>query len=114
MKNPFFIRAIAAAKQSQEAFAAEFNKDGANANAKEWIHWSSGTEVGTTLLHRLLITIPDTDLPGILATLVKHQGNLEVRELGVDETPLATAARYHKQRAVNFLIEHKAEVNERL
>lgn len=117
MQNRFFIRAIAAAKKSSEAFAAEFSKIDANADAKEWIHWShtkigSCTEIGMSLLHKILINIPDENLPAILAILVKHNVNLEARELGIDEKPLATAARYHKLNAINFLLEHKVEVND--
>lgn len=117
MQNRFFMRAIAAAKQIPEAFAAEFKKSDANANAKEWIHFSNTqigqcSEVGMSLLHKLLIQISDDHLPAILAVLFEHHVNLEARELGVDEKPLATAARYHKQKAINFLLEQKVEVND--
>lgn len=112
MQNRFFIRAVAAAKQTPEAFAAEFNKSDANANAKEYWYWDGKEAVGTTLLHKLLYVASDENLPAILAILLKNHVNLEARELGIEEKPLTTAARLHKLNAVNFLLEHKVEVND--
>lgn len=101
----FFSSALAAAKQNPETFAAEFKKNEANANVKEYGNY------GDTLIHCLIREIPDADLPAILTILIEHQVNLESRNT-VQEPSLSDAASYFKKETVNFLIEHKAQIND--
>jgi ankyrin repeat protein len=107
MQNRFLTSALAAAKQGPEAFAAEFKKNGANANVLLY------DDCGDPLIHCVIKDkdIPDANLPAILVILVQHQVNLSSRDT-LNKMPLATAAAYQKKNAVNFLIEHKAEIND--
>ena len=63
------------------------------------------------LIHGLISDFSESVLPFILRILVKHQYNLESRDI-LHRTPLSIAAMYGRKDTVNFLIEHKAEIND--
>ncbi|MHB1947476.1 MAG: ankyrin repeat domain-containing protein [Gammaproteobacteria bacterium] len=110
MRNQFFACAIEAAIQSPEKFAAVFEKKEANANVKEYEDIGLGG-YGDPLIHALIKQIPDVNLPAILTILIQHKVDLSSRD-HMDDTPLSIAAFYHKKATVQFLIEHKVEIND--
>ena len=110
MINNFFNSALAAAQQSPEAFALEFKKAVANANATEYYSKLVG-EYGEPPIDSIIKDIPDTKLPPLLAILVQHGVDLERRDT-FGYTPLALAAMQYKKDTVNFLIHNKAKIND--
>ena len=63
------------------------------------------------VIHDLIREIPDSVLPSILSIFVDQRYNLESRDI-LHRTPLSIAAMYGRKDTVNFLIEHKAEIND--
>lgn len=111
MKNHFFESALAAAKQSPEAFAVEFKKIEADANVTEYYEKGFGY-YGDPLIHEIIRKVSDSQLPPLLSILIQQGVNLESRD-GLGWTPLSTAASYLKKDAVNFLINNNVRINDR-
>jgi hypothetical protein len=108
MPHTFFDRALAAAKVSTAAFAAEFKREGADANISN--------DSGVPLIDILLRRLPDDNLPPLLAILVEKKEDLEKESQNIGDTPLATAALYFKPKAYDFLLSqtNKAVINRHL
>lgn len=105
----FYHRAIHAAFVSPDALMLEFKCPDASANAREY-YCSSMGYYGTPLIHSIIETVPDIKLPDILKILIENKVNLELNDQ-LGRGALAYAASCHKIKAINFLIEQKAEIN---
>lgn len=103
MQNRFFVNALEAAKISPEAFAAELKQDGADANVKKY------SDHGDPLIHAIIEDISDEKLPDLLSILIQNGVNLESED-ALEKTPLMLAVSYHKKNAIQFLIDHKANI----
>jgi len=109
MKNRFYSNALKAAKISPDAFALEFKNPEAYANIQSYYNRSLGY-YGGPLIHTIIEELPDNKLPAILTILIENNVDIEIQD-PLGKGPLATAANYHKLKAVNLLIANKAEIN---
>lgn len=109
MSPSFHAKALAAAFISPEAFANEFKKAEADANAKD----PSPFSYGRRLIHSIIIKIPDVSLPNLLDILIEHGVNLET-ECYHARTPLSIAVQYQKKKAIDFLVKNNANIDRAL
>lgn len=104
MQNRFYERALKAATESPEAFAAELKKEDVDVNVKKY------GDYGDSLIHAVIEDISDEKLSDLLKMLIQHDANLESEDM-FGRTPLTLAVLYHKKNAIECLINNNANVN---
>jgi ankyrin repeat protein len=100
----FYLTAFEAAREGLTAFREAFNRPEADANAH-----GSHPNINGTLIHELIKTIPDLQLPPLLQVLVDNNVDLEANS--ITGTPIFVAACYQKKETIKFLILNNAKTH---